>query len=225
MYLIILRDFFEELQMASIRIFPLVLVWLVLKIILKVAKTDKKSFYSKFHRWTGIFLAIAILFPWVGYFGTQFSFGEQRYFKSYEYFVSTEPAKWRDFADELPEEVSDVRYYCYQTPIQFGNTVGVNMKFEDSDVAEEFCMERMKFWDAEYGEVERIIYNSDVNGLVYSDVDEEKLRRYLAEVSESPLEEYKVLVYYEGDSGMDYRWVLYGEKTGEVVEIVGEYTD
>lgn len=222
MYLLRIRDIFENLFLIPIFIIPLFLIWFIFWLILR-KKAEKESFYRKFHKGTGIFLIVAMLVPIVGYCVSQFSFGKQTNFPSYEYFVSTKPGMACDFADELPEAVFDVKYYCYHESLNIGKVVGVSMLFENTAAAESFYEKRMDVSDEEYSDREHIIYATDMNGLAYDEAGDENLRRYLEELSELPLEEYKVLLYYEYNKQEDQRWLLLSDDNREVIEIVKDY--
>lgn len=225
MILLSVREFFNELQFCSLLILPLFLPWFVIYAILKVKKCDKRILCYRFHRNTGIILLIAVLIPVIGSIISNFCPGEQKSFRSYEYFISTEPARTCEFAYELPENNICIKYYCYHEPLQIGKIVGVNYIFEEDDSARDFVKERVQIWNEEYAEREYIIYYSNEDGLLTDDVNEEKVRKYLKELSDFALEEYKVLLYFEDNDGRNQRWILYDENRREVIEIVSDYAN
>lgn len=225
MILLSVREFFNELLFCSLLILPLFILWFIVYVILKVKKYDKSTFCYRCHKNTEIILLIALLTPVIGSLISNFCPGEQKTFQSYDYFIGTEPALTCDFADELPEDNIHIRYYCHHEPLQIGKVVGVNYIFEQENAPQDFMEERVLIWDKTYSEREYIIYRFDEDGLPLTQVDEEKLRKYLAKLSDFSLEEYKVLLYFEDNYGRDQRWILYNEDQREVIEIVSDYAN
>lgn len=223
MILLNVREFFNGMQLCSFFILPLFIMWFIVYAILKIKKCNKSMFFYRVHRNTGIFMMVAFLIPMLGCVISNFCPGEQKTFRTYEHFVGTEPARSCSLAAVLPEDDMEIRYYCYYEPLQIGKKVGVNYRFEKIEGAQDFANERLLIWENEYSKNEHIIYLCDEDGLSLAEVCEERLRENLAELSEYPLEEYKVLLYYENNYGPDRRWILYNEKQQEVIEIVVDY--
>lgn len=223
MYIYILRDFFEDLTRVSIFILPLIIFWFIVFLVIKICKVNKKSFEYKFHKWTGIMVIFAFLFPWVAFYITQFSFGVQRNFESYDYFVSTKPASFYEFSEQIPDSVKNVEYYCYQTPIQIGNVVCVSLEFNNADAIEQFFSERVGILNNRYCDMTGSRYVVDNNGINSMDANEEELKKCLGEISEMPLSDCKILLYYEQSNANDYRWIVLSEESNTLIEIVSNY--
>ncbi|MBO5325850.1 MAG: hypothetical protein J6A80_06435 [Lachnospiraceae bacterium] len=223
MILLKIRELFNEMQLCSLFIMPLFIPWIIINVILKIKKYNKNMFCYRFHKKTGLILLIAFFVPIVGCISANFCFGEQKTFRSYQYFIGTEPARNCLFAEVPPEGNINIKYYCYYAPMQIGKTVGVNYKFEQENLAQVFLAERLYVWDKEYSEREYITYLFDEEGLSLDEIDEERLRKYLAELSSFSLEECEVLLYFEDVHSREQRWILYNRNQQEVIEIVSDY--
>lgn len=227
MYIFYVRDFFQELLEKNIYILPLFIPWIILGIILLIKRTPKKSFVGKFHKVVGVILVVAFLFPIVGYMVSTFSVTSQRNFKSYEHFVSTKPGEDYDFLQTFPDGAKNAKYYCYQSFLDSGTVVCLLLEFKDDVHAKEYCSERMALCEEKYSNKEENsnnIFYINNSGLDIKNANEEDLIYYLSKISDSSIDHYNILLYYEQTYESDSRWILLCEETNEVIEIIADYT-
>lgn len=224
MYLIIIRNWFEQIGFLSLCILPLLIIWFIFWIIIMVKKINKKHFVRVLHRWIGILLILLFVFPIAGNIISQLCSAEQRRFVSYEYFVSAEPIHECDFPEEEPVGVQDIKYYCYHTSLQVGYVASLSLRFEDFDAAETYCKERMDYFQSEYSELKYVYYDINRTGVDSTNINEEDLVYYLEKNSELTLDDYVIVLFFEDEYECDYRWILFCEENNEIIEIVSNYS-